>query len=70
MTDAKKSKKKSPVKKSFSGKAPSKKPTTRSGRILRGPLFWILVAILGVSVFGQISAAGNRYTQIETSQAL
>jgi cell division protease FtsH len=70
MTDAKKSKKKSPVKKSFSGKAPSKKPTTRSGRILRGPLFWILVAIFGVSVFGQISAAGNRYTQIETSQAL
>jgi cell division protease FtsH len=70
MTDAKKSKKKSPVKKSFSGKASSKKPTTRSGRILRGPLFWILVAIFGVSVFGQISAAGNRYTQIETSQAL
>ena len=70
MTDAKKSKKKSPVKKSFSGKAPSKKPTTRSGRILRGPLFWILIAIFGVSIFGQISAAGNRYTQIETSQAL
>ena len=70
MTDAKKSKKKSPVKKSFSGKAPSKKPTTRSGRILRGPLFWILVAIFGVSVFSQVSAAGNRYTQIETSQAL
>jgi len=46
MTDAKKSKKKSPIKKSFSGKASSKKPTTRSGRILRGPLFWILVAIL------------------------
>jgi len=70
MTDAKKSKKKSPMKKSFSGKTPSKKPTTRSGRIFRGPLFWILVAIFGVSIFGQISAAGNRYTQIETSQAL
>ena len=70
MTDAKKSKKKSPVKKSFSGKVSSKKPTTRSGRILRGPLFWILIAIFGVSIFGQISAAGNRYTQIETSQAL
>jgi len=70
MTDAKKSKKKSPVKKSFSGKSPSKRPTTRSGRILRGPLFWILVAIFGVSIFGQISSAGNRYTQIETSQAL
>ena len=70
MADVKNPKKKSPIKKSFSGKAPSKKPTTRSGRILRGPLFWILVAIFGVSIFGQISAAGNRYTQIETSQAL
>ncbi len=70
MTEVKKPKKTSPIKKSFSGKTPTKKPTTRSGRILRGPLFWILVAIFAVSIFGQISAAGNRYTQIETSQAL
>ncbi len=48
----------------------SKKPKTRIGRILRGPLFWILVAIFGVSIFGQITSAGNRYTKIETSQAL
>ncbi len=48
----------------------SKKPKTRAGRILRGPLFWILVAIFGVSIFGQITSAGNRYTKIETSQAL
>ncbi len=48
----------------------SKKPKTRVGRILRGPLFWILIAIFGVSIFGQITSAGNRYTKIETSQAL
>ena len=70
MTDAKKPTKKTPIKKSFSGKTNPKKPTTRTGKIFRGPLFWILVAIFAVSIFGQISAAGNRYTQIETSQAL
>ena len=70
MSDAKKPIKKNPIKKSFSGSNNPKKPTTRTGRLFRGPLFWILVAILAVSIFGQISAAGNRYTQIETSQAL
>ncbi len=47
-----------------------KKPTTRYQRILRGPLFWILAAIIGVTVFGQISSAGNQYTQVSTSQIL
>jgi cell division protease FtsH len=62
---------KKPSKKSASGKKPAKKvPTTRAGRILRGPLFWIVVAILGVSIFGQVSSVGNRYTEIGTSQAL
>jgi cell division protease FtsH len=70
MSDAKKPIKKNPIKKSFSGSINPKKPTTWTGRLFRGPLFWILVAILAVSIFGQISAAGNRYTQIETSQAL
>ena len=52
-------------------KKPAKKvPTTRAGRIMRGPLLWIIVAILGVSIFGQITSAGNRYTEIGTSQAL
>jgi cell division protease FtsH len=37
---------------------------------LRGPLFWIVVAILGVSIFGQVSSVANRYTAIGTSQAL
>ena len=51
-------------------KAAKKVPTSRAGRIFRGPLFWIVVAILGVSIFGQVSSVGNRYTEIRTSQAL
>ena len=47
-----------------------KKQLTRSQRILRGPLFWIIAAIVAVTVFGQITNAGNQYTQIKTSQAL
>ena len=47
-----------------------KKPLTRSQRIFRGPLFWIIAAIVAVTVFGQITNAGNQYTQIKTSQAL
>ncbi len=43
---------------------------TRFKRLMRGPLFWIIVAIVAVSVFGQISGAGNRYEPIKTSQAL
>ena len=62
---------KKPVKKKTSdNKFAKKAPTTRAGRILRGPLFWIVVAILGVSIFGQVSSVGNRYTEIGTSQAL
>lgn len=63
-------KSKKPVKKSFSNKQPNKKPLSRSQKLVRGPLFWIVAAIVGVTVFGQISSAGNQYTQIETSQAL
>lgn len=37
---------------------------------MRGPLFWIVVAIVAVTVFGQISSAGNKYTQVKTSQVL
>jgi len=47
-----------------------KKQLTRSQKILRGPLFWIIAAIVGVTVFGQITNAGNQFTQIKTSQAL
>ncbi len=63
--------KKKPAVKNSGNKKPAKKaPTTRAGRIMRGPLLWIIVAILGVSIFGQITNAGNRYTKIGTSQAL
>jgi cell division protease FtsH len=63
-------KKKSPVQTKGDKKNVKKAPTTRAGRIMRGPLFWIVVAILGVTIFGQITSAGNRYTEIDTSQAL
>ena len=61
---------KKPVKKSFTSKQSSKKPVSKSGRIFRGPLFWIIAAIFAVTIFGQITSAGNSYTRIETSQAL
>ena len=61
------SKKTSPTPSGDNGK---KAPQTRSQKILRGPLFWIIVAIFGVTIFGQITNAANRYTEIKTSQAL
>jgi cell division protease FtsH len=51
-------------------KLPRKKAQTRVQRLMRGPLFWIVAAIVAVTVFGQISAAGNKYTQVNTSQVL
>ncbi|MBU6353089.1 MAG: ATP-dependent zinc metalloprotease FtsH [Actinomycetales bacterium] len=36
----------------------------------RRPLFWILVAILAVTIFGQISSSSNQYTKVETSQVM
>ena len=63
--------KKKPATKATKDKKVAKKvPTSRAGRIVRGPLFWIVVAILGVTIFGQISSVGNRYDEIGTSQAL
>ena len=56
--------------KKMAKKKPVKKPQTRMQRIMRGPLFWIIAAIVGVSIFGQISAAGNKFTQVNTSQVL
>ncbi len=63
--------KKSLMKKKSEKKTPAKKaPTTKAGKIFRGPLFWIVIAILGVTIFGQISSVSNRYTEISTSQAI
>jgi cell division protease FtsH len=61
----KKSKEKNPAKKNVKAT-----PQTRAQKLLRGPLFWIIVAIVGVTIFGQISSASNRYTEIKTSQAI
>ncbi len=74
MTENKKAPKKSfptkkPIKNVIKKEVP-KKPTTRMGRLFRGPLFWIIAAIVAVSIFGQITSAGNKYTKILTSQAL
>jgi cell division protease FtsH len=68
MSQAQKPKK--PTKKSFSSKNTPKKPASTGSKIFRGPLFWIVAAIFAVTVFGQITSAGNKYTQIETSQAI
>ena len=74
MTEIKKAPKKSfPTKKlakDVKKKEAPKKPTTRMGRLLRGPLVWIIAAIFAVTIFGQITSAGNKYTKIQTSQAL
>lgn len=61
----KKSKEKSAVKKNVKAT-----PQTRAQKLFRGPLFWIIIAIIGVTIFGQISSASNRYTEIKTSQAI
>ena len=50
--------------------AAKNEPKTRAQKIFRGPLFWIIVAIVAVTFFGQISSASNKYTTISTSQAL
>jgi cell division protease FtsH len=50
--------------------AGKQEPKTRAQKIFRGPLFWIVIAIFAVTIFGQISSAANRYTLITTSQAL
>jgi len=61
----KKSKEKNPAKKNVKAT-----PQTRAQKLFRGPLFWIIIAIVGVTIFGQISSAANRYTEIKTSQAI
>ena len=59
-------------KKNSPKKSPQKPqvPQSRLRRLMRGPLFWIIVAIAAVSIFGQISGAGNSYEPIKTSEAI
>ena len=66
MTDDKKSKKK--VKES---KTSNKLPDPNKVRkVARRPLFWILLAIFVVTLFGQISNGGNQYTKVSTSAVI
>jgi cell division protease FtsH len=69
MTEEIKKDKKKKVTKTVS-KRGEKKPATKASRIFRGPLFWIVFAIIAVSVFGQISGAGSAFTKVNTSQIL
>ena len=47
-------------------------PTPQNGirKFTRGPLFWIVLGILAVTFFGQISSASSKFTEVKTSQIL
>ena len=52
---------------------PKKKLTfSKAGlrKVLRGPLFWIVLALVLVSFFGRLSASGDKFTKVETSTIL
>ena len=53
-----------------SGKKPTKPSPQLIRRILRGPLFWIIAALIGVSIFGQISTSGKEFITVDTSVIL
>ncbi len=44
------------------------KPKMR--KMLRGPLFWIVAALVAVSVFGRISGSGAQFIKVDTSTVL
>jgi len=50
------------------GSQPGKTP--QRPRLLKRPLFWIFVAIIAVTIFGQISSGSNQFAKIDTSQAM
>lgn len=64
------------IKKSLSKKNKSKKKNekkveaSRLQTLIRRPLFWILVGILLVSVFGRISSSNQGFTRVDTSTIL
>ena len=53
-----------------SAKKPVKPSPQTARRILRGPLFWIIAALIAVSIFGQISTTGEEFKKVETSVIL
>ena len=42
----------------------------RIRKLIRGPLFWIILGLLIFSVVGQISNSGNKFTKVDTSVIL
>ena len=52
------------------GKKPTKPSPALIRKILRGPLFWIVAALITVSIFGQISTTGKEFIKVETSTIL
>ncbi len=73
MATAKKSSAPSPKEKSpQSGKGKSrapqlKKPKFNLRKAMRGPLFWIVLALIIVSFFGRISGSGQSFAKVDTS---
>jgi len=51
-------------------KKPSKPTPVAARKLFRGPLFWIIAALVAVSIFGQISATGEEFKKVETSVIL
>jgi cell division protease FtsH len=47
-----------------------KLPKINFRRLMRGPLFWIVMALIVVSVFGKISTSGNQFVKTDTSTLL
>jgi cell division protease FtsH len=61
--------------KKMAEKKPVRKPNTQTPqngirKFTRGPLFWIVLGILAVTFFGQISSASSKFTEVKTSQIL
>ena len=42
----------------------------RARKVLRGPLFWIILALILVSFIGRLSSSGDKFTKVETSTIL
>ena len=64
MADNKKPKRQLPKPNLPGGKTP------RNNKFTRRPLFWILVSIVVVTIFGEISSSSNQFTKVETSQVM
>ena len=47
-----------------------KLPKARIKRWIRTPLFWIVIAIAALGIFGRISNSGNQFVKVDTSTVL